>query len=305
MIATTLNHLMPIQGWQNPYIERMLPGDYATIVLSYSPNGMAFNFFEVDLYDGKKIVVLDFQEFGWNQSWKNEMIWGGNITDESMYPRDSYYPLHSWLENQNIIAYFKRELTPEISQLNPPFPVFPLDLISQNRPNYEIQSKEQWLQRPADIMHVFGYSHEDRLVLEEELNSCGDRLKVTTENVPHFKRHPLKKVLDGQQNHFFSTALPGCGHKTFRHSESCSGSIPVVMDVGMRFAVPWTHKNAVLLPTIDGRLIHEYAVANIEDELKDMDALYEKYLNAQSAANELNELNYTDMHINRHLKELL
>lgn len=304
MIATTLNHLLPIQGWQNPYIERMLDGDYATVVLSYSPNGYAFNDGEAQMLNGKKIVVLDFEEYGWNRSWDNNKLTGFTIYGSDMYP-GGYSPWHTWLSHQNIIAYFKRELTPEISQLNPPFPVYPLDLISQNRPNYEIQSKEQWMQRPADVMHVFGYSHEDRLVLENELKTQTGDLRVTIENVPHFKRHLLKAVLDGQQNHFFSTALPGCGHKTFRHSESCSGAIPVVMNVGMKFAVPWTNKNAVLLPTINGRLITEYAVASIEDELRDMDALYEKYLNAQTAANELNELNYIDMHINPHIKNRL
>lgn len=311
MIPTALNTLERYASWTDLYIERILPGDYTCLVLAHCPNGYTFDFAEARKLDGSKIVILDFREYGWNTSFKNCDLAGYYLENQPMYSGEGWDLLHVWLRAQNIVAYFKREfswilsteleLNPEFS---PPFPIYPIDLIS-GRGGVQVEpvTKDEFMGRDG-VMHVWGHSHEDRVDLEKALILEIDKEEVSildgtwVENVHYSKRYPLSHVLGRQKRFLLSTALGGAGHKTFRHSESCVNCVPVVSDCGMRFSVPWTEENAVLLPTVDGRIDPQDSVRRIVEALQDKETLWQKYQAAQESARLLDQNVYLEKFVN-------
>lgn len=288
MIVTALNTIERYAQWTDLYIERILPGDYACIVLAHTPNGFKFDRDEFLKIKDMPWVVLDFREYGWNTSFKNKDLLGADQEQQPMYSGEEWDALNFHACFPEIIAYFKREFSPEVGQLTPPFPVYPIDLISRDRPMPEPVTKDAYLSRLRQIMHVFGYSHEDRRELRSALwgplGTTAWEMCSVLEEIHHTNRKPLSRILQIQGECLLSTALPGCGHKTFRHSESCVNCVPVVSDCGMRFSVPWTEENAVLLPTVDGRIDHQDSVRRIVEALQDKETLWQKYLAAQVSA---------------------
>lgn len=308
MIATALNKVERYAQWTDLYVERLHPGDCTALILSHCPNGYVFDFAEAHTIKDKPIVVLDFREYGWNTSHKNCDLAGFQREEQPMYHGSEWENLEGWLLGQNIVAYFKRELSPEVSQLTSPYPVYPIDLISKNRPMFGPVKKDEYVSRKQDLMHVWGHSHEDRVEFNEvwKTGSNGtDFVKNWCENIPHYNRLPLGSLLGRQSFFLLSTALPGCGHKTFRHSESCVNCVPVISDCGMKFSVPWGDHNAVLLPTVDGRINPQQSVEIIRNALLDKDALWSKYQAAQVSALLLDQDTYMKAHVNPLIKSAL
>lgn len=307
MIATTLNAREHLNQWLHVYTERLTGEDYVALFLCHQPNGFTFDSVTAKTLSGKPVVVFDMREFGWQDSWKNADVIGWAKERSPLYPEESEYDwMREWIHGQKVALYFKREFSVVLqSMLNEfkggcPFPVLPIDLISRNRPGFSQVTRELYLQRNG-IMHVFGHSHEDR----PELLAALRGMAGWHEMIHHTQRRPLNQIILQQGSHLLSTALGGCGHKTFRHSESCCDCVPVLADVGMKFSVPWTDENAVLLPTDGGRLNIEQSVATIKQALEFPEVLWFKYEAAQKAAAELSEDHYVEHHINQHIKAAL
>lgn len=301
MIATALNSLERYAQWTDLYIERICPGDYVCLVLAHCPNGYKFDAQEAFNLDIKNlpVVILDFREYGWNTSHNNCDLAGFRMEKQPMYSGEQWALLHVWLQGKKIAAYFKREFSPEVGQLTPPFPVYPIDLIS-GRSGVGIipTTKDEYLSRPIDIMHWWGYSHEDRVWMNSALTGDIDSAKYSCRNIPHLERVALAKVLEFQATAKMSLALPGCGHKTFRHSESCVNCVPVVSDCGMKFSVPWTKDNAVVLPTKDGLIDPALSVEILRDFRYSPEALWPRYQAAQESARLLDQSVYMDKFVN-------
>lgn len=308
MIATSLNKISRYAQWADYYVDRMVDGDYATIVLAYTPEGFVFDFNAADALEGKPIVVLDLQEYGWNTSYKNDVLWGRNMAvDQALYPYADWLPLHQWLfeNDDHIICYFKRELTPEVASLDTKFPVHPVDLISPNRPNYPVVEKHEFLARPFDLMHIWGHSHEDRVELDKRINASELPGINASRNIHFSNRESLRSILDFQQSYKLSASLPGCGVKTFRHSESCSGCVPIVADVGMSYSVPWTLDNAAILPTVDGRINFDVAIPYLKKLIQNPELIWNKYEAAQESARQLDINYYVENHVNKYITSYL
>lgn len=305
MTPTSLNKVSRYAQWTDSYVDRLTDRDYACIILAYTPEGFVFDEDQANAIKDKPLVILDMREYGWNTSHKNDNIFGYSYKTESMYHGPEWEKLNEWgVENSHrIVCNFTREYSPQVSALtqlaSQNFPVYPVDLISANRPNYPIQTKDEFLSRECDLMHWWGHSHEDRVDFHARASELPGVHYFN--KVHHTERYPLAHVLDLQFGSKLSTAFSGCGVKTFRHSESCAGSVPVVMDVGMRYAVPWTSDNSSLLPTVDGRIDFGIAIPYLKKLIQNPELIWDKYEAAQESARQLDQNVYVNQHINAHI----
>jgi hypothetical protein len=305
MIATSLNKVSRYAGWADVYVERLTEGNYTALILAHCPEGYVFDEENAKRLQDKPIVVLDLREYGWNISHKNLNLAGWNYTKTDLYDSEEWKKLQYWLvyNNSKIIVNFTRELTKEMQEFSPRFPVVPLDLISRNRPSVAPVTKQEFLARPNHIMHWWGHSHEDRVLLHEMI--LNNFKNCWSNKIDHTARYPLQYVIDTQQSFRMSVALPGCGHKTFRHSESCVGSVPIISECGIQFAVPWNSSNSISLPTNDGRILLPDALRILQSFNDSPSLVWDKYAGAQENARQLDQNYYVEHHINEHIRKYL
>ncbi len=325
MTAATLNvfHTDPA-CWLSPYLQRMDKGDYTTLCLFYQPNGFKFDEALAESLAGKKLVVLDMRELGWHLAHDDVAVAGVCSLPPQMglYPeKEEYDKLDQWVIAQNPIAYFKREFSATLQKRHMPFPVYPIDLLSFTAVPLPPTRREDFLKRKGGIFFNYGNSHPDRLLLHGALqsvrNSASNSLGVAQQVLAkgyetdlleqvHFSvRYPLAMVLDVQGMFKVSVALGGNGAKTFRHSEACIGAVPVVADIGMKYAVEFNDENAIMLPTVNGRIDPQQACTIIGTSLMDVDKLWQKMLPARDNALRLEPNFYFDTFVNPHIKSAL
>lgn len=312
MIATCAG--IPVPHWLRPITQRLVEGKYVAVMIAPDAR-YKFNLDGVP--SGWPVVVFDYSEYGVEESWKNEQIFGLQWQLPAISSHEEYFLLDNWLAGQKVIAYFKRELTPTIKA---PCPVYPIDLLSDQHVSFT-PTLAQWMNRLGGVFHLYGYSHPDRkrlhAALQEKwectINHLGAMSACFThqqpfhmlEQVDYRNRYPMSYVLASQSGCQLSVALPGYGVKTFRHSESAQNCVPVIADLGVTFAVPWTNENAVLLPTENGRLKIQESVAVLEAALADREALFQKLAPAIDAARQLEDGYFVERFINRHILEHL
>ncbi len=234
--------------------------------------------------------------------------------------------MHHWVKSQNVIAYFKRELSQKILEVyafagnQRPFPIHPIDLLSFNRGPVPTPRREEFLARKGQIFMLAGNSHPDRLQLHGELqkvrnsasNSIGVAQRVLAagyetdllEQVHFAARYPLEVVIGMQGCFKVSIALGGAGVKTFRTSEVVN-AIPVINDVGMIYAVQWNDSNAIMLPCENGRLKLGESILKIQDMLDSPNILWEIMKNSYEAAKELEPNHYVEKYINSKITPVL
>jgi hypothetical protein len=315
MTLTALNSVERYAGWLDMYATRLIDLNYTALFIVHMPNGFRFDQGTANQLSGKPLVIFDLEEYG-HSSWKNQFI-----TGVSQDNNDERKKLADWIRKQRVVVYFKRELSSLIAQTTYNFPLHPIDLISVNCSNKFNFTKDQFMKRLGGVFHLYGYSHMDRKHLHAKLqvkygnvansmqianNMITDGIKChLLEQIFHKYRRPLDQVLNTQAKFKLSIALPGNGAKTFRHSESCVGSVPVVSDLGMKFAVEWTENNAVLLPTIDGSIDIDLSFKKIEETLADEEKLWQKYVNAQISSKDLEINTYMQKHVNAVIKSKL
>lgn len=313
MNLTTLGAHLP-DGWLTPITSRLTTRrDYTALVVALCPSGFVFNEQAARQHDGRPLVIFDMLEYG-PRSYDNRHILGLN---SALYVGAEYEKLDHWICHQNVAAYFKRELAGAITEA--PFPLYPIDLLA----NITAQplTKDQYMGRLGGVMHVYGYSHQDRKKLHADLqvtlittvNAMDAAEMAVAKRIPfhyleqreHWSRYPMDRVAAIQGQCLLSCALAGNGVKTFRDCESMTNSVPVVADLGMRRAIPFTDENAVLLPTAGGRILIDEAVAVIREALNDRERLWSKALAANDAARRCEPGNYTAEFINSRIEASL
>lgn len=315
MIFTSLCKNHPVDGWLHNILSRLVKRDYVALFYTMRED-YVFDGAKAACVAGKPIVVLDFSETGYSDSWNNSHLLGFQPEHgRELKSKTEYDRLNSWLSRQNVVTYFKRELTPDIRALEKvPFPIYPVDLLAQYF-TPDSYNKDHWMSRLGGVFHLYGHSHQDRKILHGELqarwdhtiNSLGAMSASITrgekfhllEQVEWFNRYPMDFVTASQSGCKLAVALPGFGVKTFRNSEVCQSGIPVVADLRMEFAVPWTKENSILLPTVDGRLDIPASVAILERALQDPEALYPVFEQATHASRQLHPDYFVEHFINQ------
>lgn len=280
-----------------------------------------FDAFQASSLNGIPIIVFDYSEYGYQESWRNNHLIGFQPEFERELPsKGEYMKLHEWLSKQRIVAYFKRELTPQIRSLNAPFPVYPVDLLAQYFTPHSF-NKDHWMARLGGLFHLYGHSHQDRKILHGALqakwnytvNSLGKMSDFISrshkfhllEQIEWFSRYPMDYVLASQSGCQLAVALPGFGVKAFRNSECCQVGVPVVADLGMEYAVQWSNDNAVMLPTEDGRIKVDESVAILENALLDQEGMYSRFEQATHAARHLHPDYFVENFINQKIAQHL
>lgn len=315
MIVTSLCTHTGREDWLRPVTDRLAEGDYVVLEVCHKHAGFQFDHKAAAGLAGKPVVVLDYLEYGWRKSWNNSHLVGRNSAAAGL--GEEYTKLDEWLAGQHVVAYFKRELTPEVQALETSFPVYPVELLAQES---EVRwfSRNDWDRRSGGIFHLYGFSHMDRKrlhgALQVEFGTTVNSLDAVEhpghpaadwhylEQREHWSRYDMPRVLAAQREFALSIALPGAGVKTFRDGEACNGTVPVFADVGMKRAIPWTEENAILLPTVNGELrIHE-SVEILRAALSDRTALYPKAQSALVNCIRYQAEKYVDNHINRHIR---
>lgn len=233
--------------------------DVIVVVWTYRAN------FEADLglvqrivNSHKPVVVLDYLECREDYTMFLTRPHNWNI---SMQP---YKPLEA-LEN-SIKVYFKREfIRAHVPAL--PFPVYVTDFITEAEDSPP-DSREAFNARPVDFFMVWGYSSADRPILHAELmRRRFATLATTLEDIkwsidngrkgicallftPHYRRVPLRELLQYQKLSKFSISMRGASQKCFRHAEAALNSVMAMQECTTEFAFPWNKTNCVIMPNL-------------------------------------------------------
>lgn len=303
-IRTSLNRLRPTPPeFLEPYLHR-ISADVNIITLAYHPGGFIFDETWAKLVqeNGKPVVVMNFREYGWEQSWKNyDAPWvmggTGHPMYESLDDRVSLDCLLRGLGSKYILCFqreFSHAIQRTIHDVGPvPLVILPIELLSPNLPLPPKPDKDEYMAREPGVFSLCGMSHPDRRVMHEVLsfaNNGSGRHHV--EEVDHTQRRPLMDVMALQGRYMASLNLGGAGEKCFRGAESCWNSVPIMADVGMQYRVKWDDSNAIMLPTKDGRILLEESLNKIQVYLDDKEGMWERMLNAHENAKRMNIDNY-------------
>jgi hypothetical protein len=255
---------------------------------------------------GKKIVVVDFVEYGWDVPYPSH-IFGVN-TNKWMdkFKNLEYLKLDEFIyrNSSRVAVYFKRELVAG-TMFGAPFKILPAEYPGVSTlPENPTSTFEEFNNRPIDVIMVWGLSNPSRPILHGEfvkqsaLNGqhlvsnldhvtiCqkrGDKRMVVMAHVPDFARISNSIILHLQSMAKISISLNGAGKKCFRHTESSYNSVMALQENGLDWAYPWVDGvNSIELPNrvSNNKLIDEHAsYSKIMSWLDAPEKLYEMYLN--------------------------
>lgn len=324
MILTTLSH-SGVEGFLAPLTERLSQEDYVALILNYQ-EGFVFNEREASRLAGKRFVVFDFGEYGVNHSWNNQYLPGITIQHHRQTcDLAERLKLDEYLKQQKIICCFKREFSQACQDLidngKVHYPVCPVEIFFDNIPPIEPISKDEYMSRVGLIFHLFGNSHPDRKVLAGAIMAHFERICTSlgkmadlinarlpfhlVEQIECISRYDIGTVLHHQSKCLLSVNLSGFGQKNFRNREACHNAVPIIADIGMRYAIQPDNSNAVMLPTQDGRLNIPASIAILEEVLRDRENLWERFQNAHNVAHALHPDNYVRDQINNRIHQHL
>lgn len=324
MIITNLNKTSGIEGWLHPVTSRLIEGDYVAIIFNYQ-EGYRFDEKAAAQLSGKKFVVCDYGEHGVPSSWCNTHLLG--VTTHGHRAVDAiaeYLKLDEFLKQQNIILYFKREFSQALQErleCRSPFPVEPIDIFFDNLPPIEPISKDEYMSRHGLIFHLFGNSHPDRKILAGEMMKRFERICTSlgkmvdlmnaslpfhlVEQIEHLSRYDVGNVLHWQSKCLMSVNFPGFGIKAFRLREAYHNTVPIMADLGMKYAIQPSDDNAVMLPTENGRIKVEESFEKLESVIRDRENLWHRFQNAHNVAHALRPDNYIRDQINEKILRVL
>lgn len=324
MIITNLNKTSGIEGWLNPVTSRLTDGDYVALFFNYQ-EGYKFDERKAAELSGKKFVIFDYAEYGTPHSWQNTHLLSVTIQNHRPVSEVAeYLKLDEYLKQQNIVLYFKREFSKELQDrldIKSPFPVEPIEIFFDNLPPIEPISKEEYMGRHGLIFHLFGNSHPDRKLLAGEMMNRFERICTSipkmvdlvnaslpfhlVEQIEHLSRYDIHNALHWQSKCLMSVNFPGFGVKAFRLREAYHNAVPIMPDIGMKYAIQPSDENAVMLPTENGFIKIEESMEKLESVIRDRENLWHRFQNAHSVAHALQIPNYMRDQVNEKIQRYL
>lgn len=262
-----------IDGTVQANILRHLPdqvsvshADVVVVPISYYGD-FQFNASLPHVLRGKKVALVDFLELGldWEvDSGIDTHVLGRNSANFARVSGPEWMALDAWIRDNPPITYFKRELLAR-EQSDWLVPVdFPCYL-----PIPATQNKVEFDQRPLEVLHYWGLSHESRPRLHGEIfsRSYTHKYEVLSQfghwhghfndprgrtwaaiHAPHFDRKAMVDVMHFVHRSKITVSLPGAGVKCFRDSESPCGSIPAFWNCGIARSFQWVDgENCIML----------------------------------------------------------
>lgn len=246
---------------------------------------------EINGLTGKKWILVDYVENGWDWDMKNCHQWGVNTQSHF----GNIFPGEEWRRFDNFIKYnppaliLQRELLkPYVSDT-----VKPISYPCWNE-IHPVQSKEEFLARPLEVMFTWGLSHEGRKVIHSDIwrkagkygYSVCDNVyylnyflqheshprKWFTANIPHYARLPIEEILKINGISKISISPAGAGRGCFRHAESPVNSAMLMWEDDIAWPYEWVDFVNCL------KCKEGFEVPTIIEALEHQDELYEIYL---------------------------
>lgn len=248
MDPTVLNQILN----RLPLTRDLAHCDAVVVPVSWFP-GYKFNHALTALQ--KKIILVDFTEYGWAWEGQTENVLGRNMVHNYGHLNTpDYAMLDKWAADFPAILHFKRELL-EVDKTDTLIPISFLCTI----PEEPVQTKEQFDARPVEVFYSWGYSHPDRRRLHGEIFTKSDSKGIhiidhwdqgdhfegkhnwITIHAPHYARKPMNIIMDRQRCSKVTVSMPGAGNTCFRHSEAPVNSIMALQNDNLSWAYEWMH----------------------------------------------------------------
>jgi len=268
--------------------------------------------FNEELLSLDKYVLCSMCEFGWDYEWLYTPVFGNDsILKCGLFDGGEWAKFNDFVRNNPPVLTFQREvrtvdLTDNIKPLS--YPCY--------HPATETQTREEFNQRPIELMHYWGRSSEERMwfqgnlylyasqsnidvadnmyYLQGFLNESSKRLWVSA-HIPHFARVEMQQLLHINGMSKLALSMPGCGKHCFRDGEVPVNSVMVLQDNDIAFPVG--------MEWIDGVNCIRYKGVNpipaIESALKRED-LYDIYLKGIETIDKYRPHNY-----NKYIEDLI
>lgn len=206
---------------------------------------------------GKEYVVVDFIEEGWDAEYNDTLIVGKNTKYFSFLKGDGWERLHNFIEANKPKFYFKRELKLKDKTDT----ILPIEYPNW-QPDYQLDTVEEFNNRPVAALNYWGRSHEARLILHGEIWKSAPKIgysvcdniftfnsfmqddsnpfKIATFNIPHYSRIDISEIMKINALSKLSISLFGCGKKCFRSTgESVVNSIVVLPEDDLAYSYPF------------------------------------------------------------------
>lgn len=210
---------------------------------------------EVFSLKGKKYVIVDYLELGWDWDREETLIVGKNTGRfRDACQSDSWMELDAFVRENPPVLYFKRELLAKDKTDT----IIPIEYPNW-QPEHQPQSFEEFNNRPIYLFHYWGRSHEGRLMAHGELwkhaakngYSVCDNVyyinnflaeetnpkKIITLWIPHYARIEISELLKVNALSKLSLSLPGAGVKCFRSTgESLVNSVMILPEDDLAYS---------------------------------------------------------------------
>lgn len=259
---------------------------------------------EVVEASGKKLVVVDFVEYGWDVPYPSHIFGVNTDKWESKFRNLDYFKLDEFLyrNGSRVVLYFKRELV-EGGMFGAPFKILPAEYPGVvTLPNNPTDTFEEFNNRPIDVIMTWGLSNPSRPILHgefvkqsalngqhlvsniEHVTVChkrGDKRMVVMAHIPDFARISNDILFRLQAMSKISISMNGAGFKCFRHAESSYNAVMAFQENNLEWSYPWDDGiNSIELPNREeGVLIDEYkSYEKIMQYLNSPHQLYSMYL---------------------------
>jgi hypothetical protein len=268
---------------------------------------------------GKKYVVADFIEAGWNAELTETLIVGENTHDFDYTQKGGWSRLHDFMVENKPALYFKRELLAKDKTET----ILPIEYPNWQA-DYHLQLREDFEKRPIAALNYWGRSHEARLLLQGDiwryaakkggavcdniyhlngfLQHDTNPLKFVTLNIEHYSRIDISEIMKVNQMSKLSISIFGCGRKCFRNTgESIVNSICVLPEDELAYSYPFEHNKNCIKFSINNDvtgLQTEWDVMGAVEKALQNPNLYDIYLESKKIADWYRIDNYTKNYLN-------
>jgi hypothetical protein len=276
---------------------------------------------------GKKLVVVDFVEYGWDVL-RPDHIFGVNTSQwKDKFKVEDYFKLDEFIYRNagSVVVYFKRELVK--NGVVAPFKVLPIEYPGVvSLPDYSPrQTFEEFNSRPIDIVMFWGLSSPSRQILHghlisesalrgqhlvasmdylNEFQRRGEKRMVMPIHIPDFKRISMQILLHIQSMAKVSISMGGAGSKCFRDYESSYNSVMARQENPLEWSYTWIDGvNSIKLPKRENDVLidENKSYEKIMDWLNKPTELYDMYLKGIENSQKYEANNYSKNYI---LKEI-
>lgn len=246
--------------------------------------------FDQRLYDipNKRVVILDFIEFGWDSGDKENRLGLGALKETTFLNTEGYAQFDQWIADRPPDLIFKRELFEKHRTEK----LIPIEFLC-TVPKGLTATREQFEARRFEVFYAWGLSNPMRQQLHGDIflgaHDNGYNIVDSFDSAEHLEKRnwmscyfpwhsrvPLAEILKWQGESKISVSLHGAGRKSFRDAESCINAVMARPADGLAFSYPWTDENSVPLEV--GFVYQDGFVYEDLCEAVKFPDLYERYL---------------------------